>query len=754
MKKWHYILVHTIFFFGVLKGQLPFADDKGNMCIKNYEHLRSSSTQSINTYNIEFVDITGNLYKEAVFLNRADQKLLYAKNNAGDPTLEIFENTFNTIFDVPNGFEGNIATGDFNGDGRNDIIVCNAFGNLLPLVHSGYSTIINFDSVGLGINPWGLTPFKTYVFTMRENKDALPDLLLIGNRVSGNNYFDYEILRNTTTPTSTNITFSSVHTGSILTGSVITNFNFDLVVADADNDGDDEIFFVSEQTKGEVRTLLNIDIGFVEIPSVPQGNDNYRNKRIKYLDVNADGAKEIVLLTQNISPPGSYVTYWLPGFSAANTYTGINQYGASFELFDAEDVAFVDFSRDKLPDLALSKKQNNQIILRKQIKSTGYLFEASAYTYTMANATAGKLYAGDLDRNFGNTAPDLVSIPTTSIASRAAIFRNFTQLDSLIAIPSKTAICVGENITIQNKLSEYTPPLLFYSSLTNTWATAVSQTISISGPTVIPSVTNLFLMFSINNQTCTVHSNSLQIFPAVHPTLSITAPDKVCKDEPVDIYMNGQAVSSYTWAGYSFMNSPLTATFNTEKEIVVYGHSPDGCRDSAKKTIQIAPDFSVTITSVPEKICPGKQATLSVTGANSYSWSTGFIGQFLPVVQTGSLPVLFSILAFDEYGCEQIVTYSTNVNDGCSQILITNGITPNNDGKNDFFFIENIEYYPDNKVIIYNRWGKELFNQKGYDNREVVWPQPGANLTPGTYYYFLELGNGSEIAKGWLEVLD
>ena len=55
----------------------------------------------------------------------------------------------------------------------------------------------------------------------------------------------------------------------------------------------------------------------------------------------------------------------------------------------------------------------------------------------------------------------------------------------------------------------------------------------------------------------------------------------------------------------------------------------------------------------------------------------------------------------------------------CEDIIIHNAFTPNSDGFNQFFNIENIENivcYPSNTVEIYNRWGVLVYETRDYDN--------------------------------------
>jgi gliding motility-associated-like protein len=75
-------------------------------------------------------------------------------------------------------------------------------------------------------------------------------------------------------------------------------------------------------------------------------------------------------------------------------------------------------------------------------------------------------------------------------------------------------------------------------------------------------------------------------------------------------------------------------------------------------------------------------------------------------------------------------------------LFIPDGFTPNNDGKNDVFEIRGIEQYPENELIIFDRWGNLVFEAKPYQND---WKGDYKNqaLPEGTYYFVLktDLGN-------------
>lgn len=57
-------------------------------------------------------------------------------------------------------------------------------------------------------------------------------------------------------------------------------------------------------------------------------------------------------------------------------------------------------------------------------------------------------------------------------------------------------------------------------------------------------------------------------------------------------------------------------------------------------------------------------------------------------------------------------------------------ITPNGDGANDFWYIENLLYAPQNRVALYDRWGELVFRTENYAN-----DFDALDLPPGVYYF-------------------
>jgi gliding motility-associated-like protein len=85
--------------------------------------------------------------------------------------------------------------------------------------------------------------------------------------------------------------------------------------------------------------------------------------------------------------------------------------------------------------------------------------------------------------------------------------------------------------------------------------------------------------------------------------------------------------------------------------------------------------------------------------------------------------------------------------------IIYNALTPNADGKNDFWKIEGIELYPDNRVTVMDRWGTIIAEFEHYDNATIRWEgknKEGFLVPNGTYYYFISISNSGLIYQGWV----
>jgi len=87
------------------------------------------------------------------------------------------------------------------------------------------------------------------------------------------------------------------------------------------------------------------------------------------------------------------------------------------------------------------------------------------------------------------------------------------------------------------------------------------------------------------------------------------------------------------------------------------------------------------------------------------------------------------------------------------EIEIFNAVSHNNDGKNDFFKIQNIDLLePENTVTIYNRWGSKVFETENYSEINAFrgLSNNGNELPSGTYFYKILLKSTGKTETGYL----
>ncbi|HEX4887855.1 MAG TPA: gliding motility-associated C-terminal domain-containing protein, partial [Luteibaculaceae bacterium] len=64
---------------------------------------------------------------------------------------------------------------------------------------------------------------------------------------------------------------------------------------------------------------------------------------------------------------------------------------------------------------------------------------------------------------------------------------------------------------------------------------------------------------------------------------------------------------------------------------------------------------------------------------------------------------------------------------------------------------EGLEFYPRNTVTLFNRWGKEIFKTKGYNNTTNAFD--GEGFEDGAYFYVIEIPELGIQKTGYLMIV-
>jgi len=126
--------------------------------------------------------------------------------------------------------------------------------------------------------------------------------------------------------------------------------------------------------------------------------------------------------------------------------------------------------------------------------------------------------------------------------------------------------------------------------------------------------------------------------------------------------------------------------------------------------------------------------------------------------KTKSQQYQISVVVCDKWKCDTAII---NIITSPDLTKAYQALSPNNDGLNDTWIIDGIENYPNNQVKIFNRYGDLVFEVKGYDNQEKIWigkanrgvvVNNNSELPDGTYFYTINLGNGSKPKSGYVVI--
>ena len=260
------------------------------------------------------------------------------------------------------------------------------------------------------------------------------------------------------------------------------------------------------------------------------------------------------------------------------------------------------------------------------------------------------------------------------------------------------------------------------------------------------------------------------------------SPDTICGTGlvPINVELKNigdqivNLVSYSVWEGSTMLLSGewTGSLLPTETTNVQLGHIPFTA--SISMSIQIGGDTVLTNNTFakdivwlgdvgmgvesPVTVCIGDSVSLDAYGGTSYLWYEFLGGPQAsvpnPWVKTAETMNYFveitSNLCFGVYEVEVMV-------DPCGATQISNVISPNGDGVNDFFFVENLNSSDSTAVTIFGRWGEILFNVSGYDNGNPEKRWEGTHngqqtVLSGTYFYAITPA-GAKPKTGWIQVV-
>jgi gliding motility-associated-like protein/uncharacterized repeat protein (TIGR01451 family) len=344
------------------------------------------------------------------------------------------------------------------------------------------------------------------------------------------------------------------------------------------------------------------------------------------------------------------------------------------------------------------------------------------------------------DADFGNNK----SIDTWGYIASKPIYSSvsFQLQEADLAVDNITAVarCAGQpviyTITVSNKgPSDVTGAKFIFSFPTDITGLAVSSAVTTGISAASGDVTS-----------ATAYSTNLALANGAVRTFTITG--KVAISASGNLNVTASILRPADVTDPDATNPDAAAPTDPLNECDS-APSGTGCNNIKTNIVTVIPSSNA---GPDQTIFQYAQATMAATGAGTWSQAATDVNLAVIANTTNATTNITGLNSLGLYhfiytnpnGCADSVTLKVITAD----LDIPNIITPNNDGKNDVFKIVGLESYPGSQLIIFNRWGNEVYRTDNYLNN---WD--GSGLAEATYFYLLNRrdhsGNIIPI-KGWV----
>lgn len=241
----------------------------------------------------------------------------------------------------------------------------------------------------------------------------------------------------------------------------------------------------------------------------------------------------------------------------------------------------------------------------------------TTYTVTGTN-TAG---------NCTNTSIYTVSVSTTPTVNITAV---------------NNVICVGQTASLSAS-----------GATSYTWTNPLNTT---SQLTVNPISNTSYSLVGITGS-CTSVPQVMTVTVNPLPLLSITGSTSICNGQNTNLTVNG--ATSYTWNTASNANT-INVSPSGSTNYSVIGIDANGCVNTKSVSLTVNPNPTLTVAG-SSVMCIGQTVSLSVSGANTYTWSTGATAS--SITANPASTTVYSITGLNTIGnCINAITFTVNVN--------------------------------------------------------------------------------------------
>ena len=232
-------------------------------------------------------------------------------------------------------------------------------------------------------------------------------------------------------------------------------------------------------------------------------------------------------------------------------------------------------------------------------------------TLTSTGATSYTWMPGSLPGGTVTANPLITTTYTVTGASAAGCTNTRTVTLTVIATPTVTAsassatVCSGSTVTLSSS-----------GATTYTWLPG-----PLAGGTVVvtPITTTIYTVTGANGSCTNTRTVSVTVNP--NPTVTaVASPTSICSGASATL--TGSGATSYTWMPGSLTTATVTVNPTITTTYTLTG-SNGTCSNTRTVTLTVSATPTITAISNPTAICSGVSATLTSSGATSYTWMPG-----------------------------------------------------------------------------------------------------------------------------------
>ena len=264
-----------------------------------------------------------------------------------------------------------------------------------------------------------------------------------------------------------------------------------------------------------------------------------------------------------------------------------------------------------------------------------------------------------------------------------------------------------------------------------------------------------------NESGCT-NDYSVDITVHAAPNVAFNNMAGVCQEAPAFNLIAASnttaltGVGVYSGAGVSNGNLFTPADAGVGSQLLTYTFTgANGCVSAASSSIVVFPTPLLNL-GPDRSVLEGNSITLTPVVLTDYGltylWNPGTYLSSVSISNPICSPrddIEYSLNIVSADGCKNEDDVFIKV---VKDFIVPNTFSPNGDGINDLWKIENLIYYPNHRLEIFNRNGQKLFESTNY-NGEWDGTLKGKPLPSGTYYYIIDLDGARAPKKGYVTII-